>query len=192
MWRCADASTCSPLPSSGSRGRPLREPCGSPPLSVLWVRKTARLPVAVASGLPWQQVSARRGFVRFLWGVPSSPGTWSSSGWAGPTPILRQRQGALLGSREIPLEACPVLETPATPGQPRSNGCPDAALRLVNGVGIATMDDFGAEFITACFLAVYASHPPVTRRMATLATGLPATALTGLDLHQLDFSKRFH
>jgi hypothetical protein len=25
----------------------------------------------------------------------------------------------------------------------------------------------------------------------TLATGLPATALTGLDLHQLDFNKRF-
>ena len=27
--------------------------------------------------------------------------------------------------------------------------------------------------------------------MATRATGLPATALTGLDLHQLDFNKRF-
>ena len=40
--------------------------------------------------------------------------------------------------------------------------------------------------------ALYASHPPVTRRMATLATGLPATALTGLDLHQLDFNKKFH
>jgi hypothetical protein len=43
----------------------------------------------------------------------------------------------------------------------------------------------------AYLLAVYASHPPVTRQMATLATGLPATALTGLDLHQLDFIKRF-
>jgi hypothetical protein len=31
----------------------LREPCGSPPSSVLWARKTARLPVAAASGLPW-------------------------------------------------------------------------------------------------------------------------------------------
>ena len=27
--------------------------------------------------------------------------------------------------------------------------------------------------------------------MATLATGLPATALTGLNLHQLDSNKRF-
>ncbi len=44
----------------------------------------------------------------------------------------------------------------------------------------------------ACFLAVYASHPPVTRRMATLASGPPATALAGLDLHQLDFNKEFH
>jgi hypothetical protein len=43
----------------------------------------------------------------------------------------------------------------------------------------------------ACVLAVYASHPPVTRRMATLASGLPATALAGLDLHQLDFNKNF-
>jgi hypothetical protein len=43
----------------------------------------------------------------------------------------------------------------------------------------------------AYLLTVYASHPPVTQRMATLATGPPATALTGLDLHQLDFNKRF-
>ena len=28
--------------------------------------------------------------------------------------------------------------------------------------------------------------------MATLASGLPATALTGLDLHQLDSNKEFH
>jgi hypothetical protein len=28
--------------------------------------------------------------------------------------------------------------------------------------------------------------------MATLATGLPATVLTGLDLHQLDLIKEFH
>ena len=35
-------------------------------------------------------------------------------------------------------------------------------------------------------LAVYASLPPITRRQARLATGLPATALAGLDFHQLD------
>src|SRR5438093_5526006 len=42
------------------------------------------------------------------------------------------------------------------------------------------------------FLAVYASLPPVTRRKARLATGLPATALAGLDFHQLDSFERFH
>jgi len=42
----------------------------------------------------------------------------------------------------------------------------------------------------AYLLTAYASHTPVTRRMATLATGLPAAALTALDLHQLDFIKR--
>src|SRR2546426_11953830 len=42
------------------------------------------------------------------------------------------------------------------------------------------------------FLAVYASLPPVARRKARLATGLPAAALTGLDFHQLDSFERFH
>src|SRR5215831_14482797 len=46
--------------------------------------------------------------------------------------------------------------------------------------------------LAACFLAVYASHPPVTRREATLATGLPARALTGPDFHRLDFFEWFH
>ena len=31
-----------PRPSNGYRGRSFRKPCGSPPSSVLWVRKTAR------------------------------------------------------------------------------------------------------------------------------------------------------
>jgi len=107
-------------------------------------------------------------------------------------PTMRQRQRALLGSREVPVKACPGLRTPATPGQPRNIGCLNAAFRQVNGVDVAKLSDFGAEILTACFLTVYASHPPVTRQMATLATGPPATALTELDLHQLDFDKRFH
>jgi len=53
-------------------------------------------------------------------------------------------------------------------------------------------NDFGAETLAACFLAVYASHPPVTQREATLATGLPAKALTGPDFHRLDFFEWFH
>src|SRR5215475_13049970 len=56
MRHCVDTSTCSPLPSSGYRGRPFREPCGSPPSQVLWAHTTARLPLPAASGLPREQV----------------------------------------------------------------------------------------------------------------------------------------
>src|SRR5882762_7626285 len=59
--------------------------------------------------------------------------------------MVRRRWRALLGSWEIPLEACPELGTPATPAQPRIIGRPDAAFRLVNSVGIATSRVFGAE-----------------------------------------------
>src|SRR5207249_2834931 len=45
---------------------------------------------------------------------------------------------------------------------------------------------FRSCILAARVLAVYASLPPVTRRKARLATGLPATALAGLDFHQLD------
>src|SRR5260370_2301410 len=72
MFPSADTSACSPLPSSGFRGRPLREPCGSPPSQVLWVRKTARPSFPFASGFPW----------------PTVP------------PMLRRRRGALLRSEE--------------------------------------------------------------------------------------------
>ena len=49
-----------------------------------------------------------------------------------------RRWRALLGSWGIPLEACPELGTPAIPARPCNSGRPDAAFRLVNGVGIAT------------------------------------------------------
>ena len=118
MFPSADTSACSPLPSSGYRGRSLRKPCGSPPSPVLRGRKTARPSFPVASGLPWRSVPP---MVRRRWG--SSPG--------------------FLGNPYF--EACPELGTPATPARPRIIGRPSAAFRLVNGVGIATSRVFGAE-----------------------------------------------
>jgi hypothetical protein len=56
----------------------------------------------------------------------------------------------------------------------------------------AVRSDVTALRLAACFLAVYASYPPVARREATLATDLPAAALTGPDLHRLDFFERSH
>ena len=74
-------------------------------------------PYAIAYGLPWRP--------RFR--------------------FCKRRWRALLGSWGISLEACPELGTPATPAQPRNIGRPDAAFRLVNSVGIATTQVFGAE-----------------------------------------------
>ena len=74
-------------------------------------------PCAIASGFPWRS--------RFR--------------------SCARRWRALLGSWGILLEARPELGTPATPARPRNIGRPDAALRLVNGVGVAISRVFGAE-----------------------------------------------
>src|SRR5215472_7652182 len=56
----------------------------------------------------------------------------------------------------------------------------------------ATMKDFGAESTRPAPLPVYASPRRSRGAGARLATGLPATALAGLDSHQLDSVQRFH
>jgi serine/threonine protein kinase len=56
----------------------------------------------------------------------------------------------------------------------------------------ATLADFGAESARPALLCAYASPRQSPGAGATLTTGLPATALTGLDLHQLDSFQRFH
>ena len=101
LWHCPDTSTCSSLPSSGYRGRPLREPCGSPPSSVLWNRKTARLPVP-APPVSLGRRRLRLRVIRFSRRQPSPPGDQVSLGWAPPGAHIAEKQGALLGSREVP------------------------------------------------------------------------------------------
>lgn len=89
------------------------------------------------------------------------------------------------------MKACPGLGTPAV----LSNIALTAAqmlpsARLMTSAS-ATMNDFGAESSRPTPLLSTLQPPPVTRREARLATGLPATALTGLDFHQLDSFERF-
>ena len=159
----SDTCTCSPLPSSGFRGRSLRKPCGSPPSQVLRGHKTARPSFPVASGFPWQSVP----------------------------PMVRRRWRALLGFWEIPLEACPELGTPATPARPRIIGRPSAAFRLVNGVGIATSRVFGAESSRpASLLCTLRTHQSPGEWQHSLPACLLALAVR--DLHPLDSIKRFH
>jgi len=59
--------------------------------------------------------------------------------------MVRRGWGAILGSWEIPLEACPDLGTPATPVCPRISGHPNAAFRLADSVGIRNATNFVAE-----------------------------------------------
>jgi hypothetical protein len=117
MFPSADTSACSPLPSSGCRGRSLRKPCGSPLSQVLRGRKTARPSVPVASGFPWRSVP----------------------------PMMRRRWGSSPGFLGNPFGSMPRARDSGDPGATSHIGRPDAAFRLVNSVGIATSRVFGAE-----------------------------------------------
>jgi len=110
MFPSADTSACSPLPSSGHRGRSLRKPCGSPPSQVLRGRKTARPSFPVASGLPWQSVP----------------------------PMVRRRWGSSPGFLGNPFGSMPRARDSGDPGATLHSGRPDAAFRLVNGVSVTT------------------------------------------------------
>src|SRR5215467_6194488 len=137
MWHCVDTSSCLPLPSGGYRGRSCRKPCGLPPSSVLWAHTTARRPFPATSGLPWRQVLhveglfASRGTPSF----PSGPGSFR----------VGQNRTQLGRGRKLSWVHGKSLGTPATPEQPRTIGCLDAAFRCPNGVGVTMMYDVGAE-----------------------------------------------
>lgn len=193
MCHCFDTSAWFPLPSSGYRGRPLPEPCGSPPSSVLWGPKTAHRSIPAASGLPWRRLTATSRICSL-----HSEDTLATSGarfvclGVNHTPIISAENGSSPAFAGSLFESMPRTGDPGDPGYTSHGGVPDTAFRSDNGVGIAKRKVFGAEHSRPAFSLCTLRHPPVTRRMATLATGLPATALTRLDLHQLDFVKGFH
>jgi hypothetical protein len=128
------------------------------------------------------------GVVRLLIHLSRSPPV--SLGWPVP-PVVRRRWGALLGSWEIPLEACPELGTPAIPARPRNIGPPDAAFRLVNSVGIATsrFSELNLHGLLPCCVRFAPTSRPVngnTRFRPVCST------VTGRDLHPLDSIMKFH
>src|SRR5260370_13639542 len=99
--------------------------------------------------------------------------------------------GTLLGLWGILLEACPELGTPAIPGRPSQlRSYPDAAFHWANGVGIATIFDFGAESSrSASLLCTLRTH----QSPGEWQHSLPACslALARRDFHPLDFFKWF-
>ena len=135
----------------------------SPPSSVLRVSKTPPRP-------------SRRSSVSLDRAVP-------------PSPAETRRSPTFVGN---PCRSVPRARTPAVRREPRV-----AVLAMQPSVASttsasATLADFGAESARPALLCVYASPRQSPGAGARLTTGLPATALTGLDLHQLDSSQRFH
>jgi len=160
MWRCPDTSTCSSLPSSGYRGRPLREPCGSPPSPVLWTRKTARLPLP-APPVALGRRRLRLRVVRFSRGQPSPPGDLVSLGWAPPGPACGEA-GSSPGFTGNPLVSMPRASDSGDPGHASPSGVPDAAFRPAKGVGIAmrSISELNPHgLLTHCVRFAPASHP---------------------------------
>ena len=84
-----------------------------------------------------------------------------------------------------PVIACPGLATPAAPNNLALTVVRILPSAIPRASASATMIDFGAESSRPAISLSTLQPPPVTRREARLASGLPATTLTGLDLHQL-------
>jgi len=163
MFPSADTSVCFPLPSGGYRGRSFRKPCGSPPSQVLWVRKTARPSVPVASGFPWPLVP----------------------------PIVRRRWRALLGFWDIPLEACPELGTPASRHDLALSVVPmlPSASLTASASQPAEFSELNLHGPLPCCVRFAPTSHPVNGNTRYRTA---CSALTGRDLHPLDSAKKFH
>ena len=79
--------------------------------------------------------------------------------------------------------ACPGLGSPAVPDALAFTVVQMWPSADMTASASAAIVDFGAESSRPASLLPTLQPPPVTRREARLATGLPATALTGLDFH---------
>ena len=78
-----------PLPSSGSRGRSLRKPCGSPPSPVLWGCKTAQPSFRASFGLPLVARISRPDPK----GVPPGVGEDGELSWVPGQPLWKHAPG---------------------------------------------------------------------------------------------------
>jgi hypothetical protein len=84
------------------------------------------------------------------------------------------------------VNACPGLRTPAAPNNLAITVIQMLPSARLTASASATTNDFGAESSRPASSLSTLLSLPVARCEARLATGLSATTLTGLDLHQLD------
>jgi len=188
MFPSSDTFVCSPLPSSGSRLAPV--PHLHRYYGIVRLLPALRLWSLVALDHPLPPLPDACSLLRPAHPCRSRPGPLLSGA---PYPLNAGGDWEVFPSSwRILLKACPGLGTPAAPGNLAlavAQMLPSA--RLIASAS-ATTNDFGAESARPTSLLSTLRPPSVTRREARLATGLPATALTGLDLHQLDSYERFH
>ena len=178
-------SVCSPLPSGGSRLSPV------PHLRRYYevVRLLPARPGRLRSPLTarYLPLNARS----FPWpGHPSQPGPGP---FLSGVPCLFRAEGDERSPRFLgnPCERVPRARDSGGSQRPRRIGRPDAVFRQANGVDHRHGKRFRSCTLAARVLAAYPSPPPVAQQEARLASGLPATALAGLDFHQLDPVERF-
>src|SRR6476469_928195 len=105
--------------------------------------------------------------------------------------MVRRRWGALLGSWEIPLEACPELGTPATPVRPRISVARmlPSALLTASASQPAEFSELNLHGLLPCCVRFAPTSHPVngnTRFRSVCST------VTERDLHPLDSIKKFH
>ena len=188
MFPSSDTFVCSPLPSSGSRLAPVPHLHWYYGIVRLLPALRCRSLVALDRPLPLPPDACL--LLRPVHPYRSRPGPLLSGA---PYPLFAGGDWEVFPSSwRIPVKACPGLGTPAAPGNLAltvAQILPSA--RLIASAS-ATTNDFGAESARPTSLLSTLQPPSVTRREARLATGLPATALAGLDLHQLDSYERFH
>lgn len=178
MFPSPDAFACSVLPSSGYRGRHLTAGPAVPHL--LWYYDLIRL-LATPPGYFGSLLSRAYPNPEPAWSVTGEPRLCLSGEMASPPRFLGD-----------PFDSMPRAWDSGGPCRPRSYGRPGSAFGQANGLGFRNDKTISELTLAACYLAVYASSRRSPPADATLATGLPATALTGLDSHQLGPIKRFH
>jgi len=166
---------------------PFREPCGSPPSSVLWNRKTARLPLPAPPVSLGKQVLLVEGLFASLEEPLVPHGTWLL--WVGRN--RAQLSGEVASSPGFtgnPLISMPRASDSGDPGHASHNGVPDTAFRAANGVGIAmrSISELNPHgLLTRCVRFAPASHPANgNTRYRPARYGFDRAGLAPAGLHQ--------
>ncbi len=156
-----NTTTCSSLPSGGYRGRPLLEPCGSPPSQVLWNHKTAhypclRLRFPLAAGDSVLKVRS------LLLATPSPARDRVLLIWAAPCAHLGGEAVSSPGFTGNPYVSMPWTSDPGDSEHTSHGGVLNTVFRHQKGVDITIRHISGLNshgLLTHCVRFAPTSHP---------------------------------